>query len=219
VNHNDQVTIGIMDYGLGNIFSIQQALHKLGIRSETTKEADRLKTYSGIILPGVGAFGEAMDNLKSLGLDVALVDYAQAGLPIFGICLGLQLLMSTSYEFGAHKGLGLIEGSVERFPNEFNGKPLRVPFIGWNNITLAGKSGSTSVALRSLEPLDEFYFIHSYYATPKDPSSVVAYADYLGFQYPVALKYKNVFATQFHPEKSGEQGLGIFSDWANSIGR
>lgn len=215
----NDMTIGIVDYGLGNIFSIQQALKSLAIQSEITSDADQLKSYDGIILPGVGAFGEAMQNLRRLDLVAAITDCAHAGSPILGICLGLQLLMSTSTEFGLHQGLGLIEGSVDKFPQKFGDETLRVPFIGWNRIAMNPNASIVTTALMSVDADDEFYFVHSFFAMPKDEQSVLAFADYNGFRYPVALKYKNVFATQFHPEKSGKQGLSIFSDWVNSFGR
>jgi glutamine amidotransferase len=217
--HLNEMKIGIVDYGLGNIFSIQQALRSLGIHSETSNAAGHLKSFDGVILPGVGAFGEAMQNLKRLGLDTALVECAHAGLPILGICLGLQLLMSSSSEFGLHQGLGLIEGHVEKFPQKFGEETLRVPYIGWNRIAINPDIEIAATALKSVQADDEFYFVHSYFAMPKDDRSVLAFAEYSGFRYPVALKYKNVFATQFHPEKSGKQGLCIFSDWVDSIRR
>jgi glutamine amidotransferase len=219
MSHINDAKIGIIDYGLGNIFSIKQALRSLGIQAEITKEAEQLESFDGIILPGVGAFGEAMQNLKRLGLDMALVNCAHSGLPILGICLGLQLLMTISSEFGLHQGLGLIEGRVERFPQKFGDTVLRIPFIGWNRISVNPAAEIGTTALKSVEVDDEFYFVHSYFALPKDNASVLAYAEYDGFRYPVALKYKNVFATQFHPEKSGMQGLSIFSDWVDSIRR
>lgn len=216
---NDSCKVGIVDYGLGNIFSIQQAFQKLGVTASVVRDPKHLRDLDGLILPGVGAFGKAIEDLKSLELLESLQQYAQSGKPMFGICLGLQLIMSLSYEFGTHQGLDLIKGTVERFPSSWENQPLRVPNVGWNPLIMNSLPSQENSPLRGLMQQDEFYFVHSYYAIPEDETQIVAYARYNGFRYPAALQKKNVFATQFHPEKSGEQGLQIFSNWIDSIGR
>lgn len=217
---NSKLKIGIVDYGLGNIFSILQAFKKIGAQTETFKESARFKDFDGIVLPGVGAFGKAMDDLRQLDLKSEFIEHAKSGKPAFGICLGLQLIMSESFEFGRHKGLDLVEGTVEKFPQSLNSHELRVPFVGWNTIIPSTDSPVVHRGfLQGILPVDEFYFVHSFYARPRDDRHVLAYADYAGFKYPAIIQRDNVIATQFHPEKSAEQGLKLFANWLETFRR
>jgi glutamine amidotransferase len=158
--------IVIVDYGLGNLFSIKQALEAAGASVYFSLKAEEILKADGILLPGVGAFADAMKRLNELKLVDVIVESAQKNKPILGVCLGLQLLFEKSYEFGEHKGLGLIPGEVVKFPSQHNGVPLTVPFIGWNKLHLT-EAGKDSSILSSLADLTKIYFVHSYYVSPK----------------------------------------------------
>ena len=196
----------IVDYGVGNLFSIASSLKYLEIESVVTNDAEVLRNASHIILPGVGAFGDAMEKLKSTGLVPVLNELVKEGEPIMGICLGMQMLFEKSYEYGEHEGLGWIKGNVcpleETFENEKI--DLKIPHMGWNSLTFA-KTGSS--VLKYTKEGDFVYFVHSYYASGCD-DALVAWADY-GVKIPAVVAKDNVFGCQFHPEKSGNIGLGI----------
>ena len=208
--------IVIVDYGLGNLFSIKQALEAAGANVSFSSKADEILKADGILLPGVGAFADAMKRLNELNLVSVIVESAQKNKPILGVCLGLQLLFEKSYEFGEHKGLGLIPGEVVKFPNQHEGISLTVPFIGWNklHLTAAGKENSI---LSSLKDLTKIYFVHSYYVSPKSEAQVLAYCHYQGFAFPACVRYKNTIGIQGHPEKSSTEGLEIYKNWVASL--
>ena len=206
----------IINYGLGNLFSVKQACDTLGINAGISSEKKDLMRASAIILPGVGAFGEAMANLKRLDLIGPINDFVATGKPLFGICLGLQLLFAESEEFGANKGLGIIEGQVKRIPANFRDMVLRIPQVGWNAVHKNGKSWD-GTPLSSVKDKEYFYFVHSFYVSPQSDTYKLGITDYHGFEYcSVAFNGSNIFATQFHPEKSGQSGLIIYRDWAIS---
>ncbi len=207
--------IAIIDYGMGNLASVNKALTYIKCESEITSDPDVISRASGVILPGVGAFGPAMEALRNAGLDKAVKDYAASGRPLLGICLGMQLMMSCSAE-GAPEGeyidgLGLIPGKVLKFPSsETTDKGLKVPQIGWNRLT--------DVTGDLMREGDHVYFVHSFYCLPDDDSASAAKTDY-GIKYTAALQQGNIFATQFHPEKSGEAGLQMLIRFAGRTRR
>ena len=195
--------IAIVDYGVGNLFSLKSSLAAIGAEAVVTGEAEVLRRADKIILPGVGAFGDAADKLLATGLDSVVLDEAQSGKPLMGICLGMQLLFDKGYEYGEHAGLGLIPGEVrpiaEVIPADY-----KIPHIGWNALRFTGR---TSPLFRYIKEGDCVYFVHSFYAANCD-ESVIATAEY-GAELTAAVQRGNVCGCQFHPEKSGKVGLNI----------
>ena len=195
--------VAVVDYGVGNLFSLCSSLSAIGAEAVVTDAPALLAAADHIILPGVGAFGDAADKLRERGLFDVLRDLAATGKPLLGICLGMQLLFEKGYEYGEHEGLGLIQGSVrpiaEVIPND-----LKIPHIGWNALHFTGEK---SPIFRYLEEGDFVYFVHSFYGKNED-GSVIATSDY-GVPLTAAVGRGNVFGCQFHPEKSGNVGLKI----------
>ncbi|MDT2744786.1 imidazole glycerol phosphate synthase subunit HisH [Enterococcus asini] len=202
--------IAIVDYGVGNLFSLSSSLKTLGIESELTADPTRLQQADQVILPGVGAFGDAMKKLQATGLDQAVKQLAASGKPLLGICLGMQLLFDSSEEFGQQAGLGLIPGRVVSLKEAFEQKgiDLKVPHIGWNPITIK----QTSPLLKNIQEQNQFYYVHSFYATDCEPH-LVATSEY-GVSVPGIVAKGNVYGTQFHPEKSGKVGLALLQAFA-----
>ena len=199
--------IGIIDYGVGNLFSLRSSLNQLGIESVITSQQEVLQNCSHIILPGVGAFGDAAQKLRTSGLDRFVCEQAAAGKPLLGICLGMQLLFEKSYEYGEHPGLGLIPGSV--VPMEgFLPENLKIPHIGWNALRMK----KSSPLFRYIGEGDCVYFVHSYFAAHCE-DFVIADTEY-GQWLTAAVQRENVFGCQFHPEKSGTVGLNILRAFA-----
>lgn len=196
--------IAIIDYGAGNLHSVQNALNYLGASNIVTNDREKILNAGKVILPGVGSFGKAMEALRSLGLDKAVIGAAKAGKPVLGICLGLQLLFEESEESPGVKGLGILKGKFVKIPE----CGLKIPHMGWNNIYLTKKS-------RILSGLGEnpyVYFVHSYYLEAENPEDVAAYTEY-GKRLDIAVERGNVSATQFHPEKSGAAGMKILDNF------
>lgn len=208
--------IAIIDYSLGNLFSVQQAFTQLGAATFITSNAEEIKSADGIVLPGVGAFAAAMDFLKVNKLDLAINETVQKGIPFFGICLGMQLLFEESEEFGATKGLGMIKGKIRKFNSPDPAIKLHVPQVGWNTIQQAGNDWKNS-PLKEIPDNSFMYFVHSYYALPDQNEDVLCRTNYGGIDYCSAVLHKNIFATQFHPEKSGEKGLSIYKNWLTKL--
>ena len=190
--------VAIIDYGAGNLHSVKNALDSLGAVSEITGDGDRILAADHVILPGVGSFGDAMENLRASGLTDTVKKAADGSRPFLGICLGLHLLFESSEESPGAEGLGIFRGTIKRIPD----CGLKIPHMGWNNITLA----KPSRILPDDRPF--LYFVHSYYTEAADPSLVSAYTEY-GARLGIAVEDGNRFAVQFHPEKSGDAGLGI----------
>lgn len=217
----DRPVIGIIDYGMGNLFSVEKACEYAGMRSFITSERSNIRDADAVILPGVGAFGNAMENLRSMGMVSAIKDFIGTGRPFFGICLGMQLLMDTSEEFGLHEGLGIVHGSTVRFPDKAGGGiEIKVPQIGWNRIARLQGEGADPWKGSPLEALEDgtfAYFVHSYFAVPSEPGCVLSKTVYEGVEYCSALIRRNIFATQFHPEKSGEKGMEVYRRWARIV--
>lgn len=205
--------IAITDYGMGNLRSVQKALERLGAQAVITSEPAALEKADKVILPGVGAFGDAMGELQSRGLLEPLKRAAREK-PFFGVCLGLQLLFTESEEGGLHEGLNLIPGRVVRFrPENLPGGQsprLKVPHMGWNSIQIA----QPSPLFQGLETGDFAYFVHSYYGRPEDSSVVAAWTHY-GIPFASAIASGKIFATQFHPEKSQAVGLRMLENFIN----
>ena len=202
--------VAIIDYKMSNLFSVQAACEKVGLNSIITSDHNQILDAKVCILPGVGAFEEAMKYLRSSKLDRTIYDFINTGKPFLGICLGLQLLFESSEEFGNSGGLGLIKGTVKKFkPYSNNLTKYPVPQIGWNKINkvtpLWGKS-----LLRENICGDFMYFVHSYFVEPEVKSLVVSSTTYGNIEYCSSIQKNNIFACQFHPEKSGEKGLNLY---------
>lgn len=201
----------ILDYKLGNLFSVHQACYKLGIDAKISMKPEDISKADGLIIPGVGAFNEAMNNLYELGFVEPIKSFVNSGKPLLGVCLGLQLLFDNSDEFGESKGLGLISGSVLKFPKDYHKEKLLIPQIGWNSI----KGNFENSPLYNIKQDEYFYFVHSFYVKPKKDEVVLSNTYYRGFKYCSSILMNNIFATQFHPEKSGKEGLKIYKNWAS----
>jgi glutamine amidotransferase len=212
--------VAIVDFGMGNLFSVQRACEQAGLRARVTDRPADLSEADAVILPGVGAFGDAMATLTRLGFVEALRDVAASGKPLFGICLGLQLLMTESQEFGRHRGLGIVAGDVVRFEQPPTEHPvLKVPQVGWNRIA---KAPGTSWEGSPLEGVSEgayMYFVHSFYVRPADPHVALSVSRYGQTTFCSSLRSGNIFACQFHPERSGPIGLGIYRRFAAFLQR
>lgn len=204
----------IVDYGHGNLFSINQACIQVGYNPIITSNSRDIINADSLILPGVGAFKVAMSELFNKNLIDPIHEYVKKGNYLMGVCLGMQLLFETSEEFGTHKGLGLIKGTVEKFPVLHNNLKLRVPHIGWNNIqknSLDSKWDTTP--LKDISNQNNFYFIHTYYANPKFEENILSISHYQKMKFCSSVQSENIFGFQFHPEKSAEQGLSIYKNF------
>jgi imidazole glycerol-phosphate synthase subunit HisH len=208
----------IVDYELGNLFSVLQACKYVGLDAEISHDPEKVASADGLILPGVGAFGAAMTNLHNRGIADLLKAQIQAGKPFLGICLGLQLLFTESTEFGSQGGLDLLPGSIVRFPAEIDGVKLRVPQIGWNRIAPAPQADWSQTPLAHLRPDCFMYFVHSYYAQPADPRDMLTVTNYGGLEYCSGVQRDNILAFQFHPEKSGQIGVEVYRKWGARYG-
>lgn len=201
--------ITIIDYGSGNLKSIQNGFHKLGTDVLVSRDKKEMGKSDALVLPGVGAFGTAMSNLKKY--EKTIHQHINDGKPFLGVCLGLQVLFSESEENPGVKGLGVFPGKVVRFPETLRNENLKIPHMGWNNLHIQQKS-----PLLEGVGSDYMYFVHSYYVQPDNKEVVVATVDY-GVEVPAVVCKDNVFATQFHPEKSGEIGLEILKNFIKNI--
>ena len=194
--------VAVVDYGMGNLRSVEKALEHVGAAAEVTNDHARIRAADAVVLPGVGAFPKAMERIRTLGLDEAIGERVGAGVPVLGICLGMQLLFESSTELGGAEGLGLVPGAVERLPS--NG--LKLPQIGWNEVTwLRG-----APLVDGLPEQTAMYHVHSFAPRPADEDDVLGTADY-GGRFVTAIERGNVLGVQFHPEKSGPHGLGLLS--------
>jgi len=198
--------IVIVDYGMANLRSVQKAFEKVGHAAVVSADPTRIGSAGKVVLPGVGAFRDAIARLHESGLAEPIIDHVRAGKPFLGICLGLQLLFTTSHEDGTYAGLGLLPGEVVRFP-EMPG--LKVPHMGWNQLAIRQRAP----ILADLPDGAAVYFVHSYYAVPADPALTAATADY-PTPFAAAVWHENIQATQFHPEKSQKVGLHMLRNFA-----
>lgn len=199
--------IAIVDYGVGNLFSLVSSFRAIGAEAKLTSSAEEIAAAEKIVLPGVGAFGDAAEKLFSSGLASVVLEQAKQGKPILGICLGMQLLFDVGYEYGCHQGLGLISGEIRPIA-EVVPMGYKIPHIGWNALSFPKKNE----LFKDVSEGDCVYFVHSYYGA-KCSDSVVAVTEY-GAELTAAVAKKNVYGCQFHPEKSGEVGLKILKAFA-----
>lgn len=218
--YNPKLTrVVIVDYKMGNLFSVKQACEFVGLEAIISSKKDDILNADAVILPGVGAFGNAIATLNKLDLVNSIIDAIKSGKPFMGICLGMQLLFSESEEFGKHKGLGVIPGAVIKFPpKNIKGEKNKVPQVGWNRINKPLFSSSLDRWLNSpladIKDGEFMYFVHSYYCKPENNDIVFSVTEYCGLQYSSSILWRNIFACQFHPEKSAQQGLRLYKNWS-----
>ena len=204
--------VAIIDYKMSNLFSVQAACENAGLSSIITYDKNEILDAKVAILPGVGAFGEAMKYLSGLKLDDTIFQFVDSGKPFVGICLGLQLLFDCSEEFGNYSGLGLIKGRVKKFKYNYdNSTKYPVPQIGWNKINKTNGSWDDSL-LHNNTNGDFMYFVHSYYVEPQMKNIILSSTTYGNTEYCSSIQQNNIFACQFHPEKSGVIGLNIYKN-------
>lgn len=201
--------IAIIDYGMGNLRSVQKGLERVGYPAAVTRDSEAIESADGVVLPGVGAFRACMDNLREYGLIDTVRRAVESGKPFLGICLGMQLLFEESEEFGRVEGLGLLPGKVVRFADR---PGLKVPHMGWNQI----RKAKYVPHLEAVADGASVYFVHSYYVDPRDPSVIATTTDY-GGDFVSAVARDNVFATQYHPEKSQAVGLKILENFGEVV--
>lgn len=201
--------IAIIDYGAGNIQSVNKALAHIGCEAFITRDKDKILKADGAVLPGVGSFGDTMDTMTEYGIKDTVIEYAKSGKPFLGICLGLQLLFPKSEESPDANGLGIFDGSITKIPS---GEGLKIPHIGWNSLDIKKSDG----LFKGIGKNPYVYFVHSYFLNASDKSIVSAQTEY-GVTIDAAVEKGNVYATQFHPEKSGETGLKILRNFADIV--
>ena len=208
--------VAIVDYELSNLFSVLQACRYIGLDAIITNKIDEIENADAIILPGVGAFGVAMEKLKKLNLVNTLIEAANSERPFLGICLGMQLLFSGSSEFGYNNGLNIIQGDILGFKG-IGEKPLKIPQIQWNSITYSNKTSWKNTIFQNIPNNTFMYFVHSYYCMPKNESQILSKTVYGEFEYASAVQSGSVIGVQFHPEKSDKYGLLVYENFAKMI--
>ena len=199
--------IAIINYGMGNLWSVANAFARLGFATQITDNPKEIISAAGVVLPGVGAFKDAIDSLRTSCLDKAVLDCAESGIPLLGICLGFQMLFSVSYENGEYKGLDIFPGAVKKLPGL-----VKVPHMGWNQIEFK----NSSPLLNGVEDNSFFYFVHSYYVEPEDERIVTAATTY-GCRFASMVGRDNIHGMQFHPEKSSTRGLMILKNFGEMV--
>jgi len=211
--------VAIVDFGLGNLKSVQKACEHANLNCVITSSSDEILSAQGVILPGVGAFGDAMQSIQRLGLTGALKQTAESQKPFLGICLGMQLFLSESEEFGNHKGLSIVPGKVKRFdhPVDELGRVLKVPQVGWNHIRPPKEGSWTKTLLEGVPNGSHMYFCHSFYVEPEESRHSLSVSVYGEREYCSSLKHGNTYGFQFHPERSSERGLKIYENFSKLI--
>ncbi|MCI9354856.1 MAG: imidazole glycerol phosphate synthase subunit HisH [Firmicutes bacterium] len=194
--------IAIIDYGMGNLRSVQKAFEYLGNKAVITQQPSEIQKADKVVLPGVGAFRDAMQTIKQKGIDKVLYDVVEQKKPLLGICLGMQMFFEKSYEYGEHKGLGILQGEIVKLPEN-----VKIPHMGWNSLNIKKKSP----LFEGLSQEPYVYFVHSYHLNTE--ADIVSATTYYGKEIQVAAQKENVFALQFHPEKSGDVGLNILQNF------
>lgn len=217
--NTESAEVVIIDYGIGNMFSVRRAFEYCGFNVEVSSNPEVLSAAPRLVLPGVGAFADGMNGLIERGLDRTVKAYATSGRPLLGICLGMQMLSSVSEEFGEHQGLNLIPGRVASIPRmNSEGKPYKVPHVGWADLQAHDAASRwKNTILDSLVPGDAIYLTHSFAVTPSDIAHRIAYCGYNGTEVSAVIRKGNVYGVQFHPEKSGSVGLKIISNFAKAV--
>ena len=207
--------IAVIDYGVGNLFSLLSSLNYVGLDTKLTNDIEEIKNAKGIILPGVGAFRDAIGNLEKYGLKETLISEAKKGKPFLGICLGMQMLFEKSYEYGEYEGLGLINGTVEEIKKYIpENSDLKIPHMGWNSLIINERFKDDKI-LKDVDNNEYVYYVHSYFAKT-DMKNIVTYSEY-GTKIPGIVKNENVYGMQFHPEKSGDTGLKLLKNWGELV--
>ncbi|WP_345979308.1 imidazole glycerol phosphate synthase subunit HisH [Sulfurimonas sp. HSL3-2] len=201
--------IAIIDYNMGNLASVKNAFAKLGKDTVIVSDPDKFKDYDKLILPGVGAYGDAMDHLKERGMDAAIKEFAASGKYMFGICLGMQLLFDSSEEFGNNEGLGLIKGKVVEFDTSKFSHPLKVPHMGWNRMFT-----KEHPLFNGMDESHYLYFVHSFHVVCQNEADIIGETEY-GYKFTSAIAHDNIFGIQPHPEKSHTNGLKILENFIN----
>ena len=207
--------IAVLNLGLGNIYSVEHALSYLNLRYNVVDKNEDLTNYKGIILPGVGSFGDAMEKLEFMNLKDSLTNALKSGIPYLGLCLGLQILFSESSELGIQKGLGIFDGSVDKLSS--SSPSFRVPHVGWNQLQINDRNESIKNPLREISKEDDFYFVHSYVVNPRDQSLILSTTKYHDQVFCSSVLKENIFAVQFHPEKSCDVGLRVIKNWSEGF--
>ncbi len=216
----DNNFVAIVDYDLGNLFSVEQACKKAGLSAVITSSADVIQESSAVILTGVGAFAKAMKILTSKGLMDVLRDYSLSGKPLIGICLGMQILMTQSDEFGVHQGLDIIKGKVKRLKVDSQAQEIfKVPHVGWSEIDSFSVCPQKDSLLEGIESGSQMYFVHSYFVEPQNQEVILCKTTYGANEFCSGLRFNNISAFQFHPECSGPKGLKIYENLAKQITR
>jgi len=208
--------INIIDYEMGNLRSVEKAFESLGFAARISADPKDIKTADKVVLPGVGAFRDCINNLRDGGFVDPLMAHIAAGKPMLGICVGMQMLFDVSEEFGTHQGLGIIPGKVVRFPSGMveNNERLKVPHMGWNNISIKQQSP----LFKGIEDKSFVYFVHSYYCAAENSADIAATCRYGDVEFCASIWRDNIMATQFHPEKSQDVGLSIFTNFGEMQG-
>ena len=207
--------IAVIDYGVGNLFSLLSSLNYLELDTKLTNDIEEIKNAKGIILPGVGAFRDAIGNLEKYGLKETLINEAKNGKPFLGICLGMQMLFEKNYEYGEYEGLGLINGTVKEIKKYIpENSDLKIPHMGWNSLIINERFKDDKI-LKDIDNNEYVYYVHSYFAKT-DTKNIVTYSEY-GTKIPGIVKNENVYGMQFHPEKSGDTGLKLLKNWGELI--
>ena len=205
--------ITIIDYGCGNILNLVRAIKFLGYEADTTNNKDKIINSSHVILPGVGAFGNAMMQIEKYNLRNTILEYAKSRKPLLGICLGMQILLTASNEFGVHEGLNLIEGKVIKISNKKN-KEIKIPHMGWNEIYPNNdKKEWKNKILKNFSIGKSFYFVHSFVCITKDKDTTIAVCNYSNISIPAVIAKDNIYGCQFHPEKSADNGLDVLKNF------
>jgi glutamine amidotransferase len=204
--------IAIIDYGMGNLRSVQKGFEKMGLAAEITRDPHRIEAAPGVVLPGVGAFGACMNGLAECGLVDTVYKVVAQGTPLLGVCVGMQILFSESVEFGRVRGLDILKGRIVRFdPARIDGG--KIPHMGWNQLHIKHRA----LPLTGIPNGVSVYFVHSYYPVPDDPAIIATTTDYGATEFASSVWYRNIFATQFHPEKSQSIGLRILANFGRLV--
>jgi glutamine amidotransferase len=210
--------VTVVDYGIGNVYSVCNALSSIGAIPELSADPDKIVAAEKLILPGVGAFSKAMENLRQRGLTNAVSEFVATGRPLLGICIGMQVLMESSTEFGEHIGLNHIPGRVEKIPNYNNdGDKVKVPHIGWAEIKPTRGVSDGLLSGFKYKSDSYFYFVHSFMCKPRNPDHLLATTTYRGLDITAAIGRNNIMGLQFHPERSGPAGLRLLSRFAGTF--
>ncbi|NUW68978.1 imidazole glycerol phosphate synthase subunit HisH [Vibrio coralliilyticus] len=212
------ITIAIIDYDVGNIQSIKSAFEKVGAFAKVTREPREILDADGVVLPGVGAFAHGMEKLTHYKLDLVLKEIAANGTPLLGICLGMQMLFSTSSEFGSSEGLGIIPGKVVKLPL-LDENYQKLPHVSWSELENRKQINWSNTILDSINEGEDMYFVHSFHASPQDVHHILSETQYSGNTFCSTVRKDNVFGCQYHPEKSSVEGLKIIENFAKICGR